>query len=304
MKFGIKVGYKDWEEKLLGSKVKIPVCEVAYNKEHQDELKPLYLYLKKNNIYAGIHVPFVCGEDYAMNLSSGNENVRMWTAKVIKGIIDEASEARLSYVNCHAGSLRDYKVIKERVILEKAVFKEEKALERLEQGTQELTGYAREKDVLLTIENSPSMEWRKFDFFDNDVRCNPLDVKFIRSDVLYKTLEGKASFCLDVGHLFTEYYKDTDDWFLKFYQAIQRFIPVTKLFHFSTVKPPFNGTDSHDGFTGEDFAKGARPSKDEMKKILKLIDQLNTNIPIVLEPKPDQMIPNFQAIRAIYDQVE
>ena len=295
MKFGIKVGYKDWEEKLTRSKVKIPVCEVAYNKEHKDKLMPLYSYLKKSNIFAGIHVPFVCKKSYAMNLCSGNEEIRKWTVESIKKIIEEASEARLSYVNCHAGSLRDYQIINEAVILTDTIAEEKEALLNIERGIKELTSFADERDVILTVENSPSMEWRKLDFFNNDVRKNPLDVKFIRSDVLYKTLKGKASFCLDIGHLFTEYYSEEKDWFLPFYQAIQRFIPLTKLFHFSTVKPPFNGTDSHDGFTDEDFSKGARPSKDETKKIIKIIDQLNTNIPIVLEPKPDQMIRNYQA---------
>ena len=53
-------------------------------------------------------------------------------------------------------------------------------------------------------------------------------------------------------------------------QATMQLAPYTRHLHLSTVTPPFNGVDSHEGFLAKDYAQGALPSLEQVANWLRL----------------------------------
>lgn len=69
--------------------------------------------------------------------------------------------------------------------------------------------------------------------------------------------------CIDVGHLYSEMMvacADPDMSWTQTVKATTQLAPYTQHLHLSTIVPPFNGTDSHNGFLDTDYKQGAIPS--------------------------------------------
>ncbi len=239
-------------------------------------------------------------KDWMGNICSADDEIRNGTIEGVLELVSLAAEYGLYYVNFHAGSMIDYQVVGSKIIPSDKVVSLGAAEERLVDAAVRLAKEGAKKGVLVTIENPPIKEWTTFDYFDPLARAVAQDVKLFPAEGIYKLLRGKVPFCIDIGHLFTEFDAEDDREKLMM-ERIKKYLPYISLWHFSTVVPPFNGTDSHDGFTDEDYKKGAEPSISFIKSLLELIDRENTETPIILEPKPDQMISNYQRIMEIYN---
>ena len=73
--------------------------------------------------------------------------------------------------------------------------------------------------------------------------------------------------------------------------------PYTRYVHLSTVVPPWNGTDSHNGFLPQDYAQGARPSRLETVAWLRLFDP---QVWVIPEPSggADVHLANVRRLRS------
>ncbi|MBN1641356.1 MAG: hypothetical protein JXA09_08970 [Anaerolineae bacterium] len=97
--------------------------------------------------------------------------------------------------------------------------------------------------------------------------------------------ERGAGLCVDVGHLYAEMAARApgEDVYSQVMAATRELAPYARHVHLSTVVPPWNGTDSHNGFLESDYAQGAAPGREQLLAWLRLFDGRE----VTAIPEPD-----------------
>ena len=105
--------------------------------------------------------------------------------------------------------------------------------------------------------------------------------------------------CVDVGHLYAEAMARTPDaeCFGAVVEATRPLVPLARHLHISTVVPPWNGTDSHNGFLPEDYAQGAVPGREQLLDWLRLFADLDLGV--IAEPYggPEVHLANYDLLK-------
>lgn len=304
MIIGFKTGPKTWEEgKAIAEEGKVSMCEVWFNVHEQDAYGEIFDALKRNNIRIGLHHWGTVEGQYKTNLSTDGRHIREEAMRQIRETIDVGASIGCVYVNAHPGAQYVEEIdlaTFEQHLVPTMHTEADEARNLLHTAAQELHTYAVQQGVLLTIETLPGKE-----AISGKKRNTPYDPHNTPlSDIEVLAASGIA-IGNDITHALSslvETYPDpTEQWkqFMKFSKTIAL---QTRLLHINTISPPFNGTDSHDGITPEDFAAGVFPSREQIKEFLSLFTDRN-DVYAVPEPRMGTMHTNVDNLRTLHQEM-
>lgn len=303
MILGIKTGPKNFVE---GQKVitdlGASMCEVWFDVTKADIYKEMLLWLAKHNIAIGLHHWGIIDTGIKTNLSTQDTHIRNETIAQIKQTIDIGVDIGCVYVNAHPGAQAietiDFTDWKQTMIPGKHT-PADTAKKLFLEAAQELTQYANDRGVLLTIESITARESAI-----NHDRFDIYDPGNTRLDTLEAFTNAGGWFANDISHTGTHFLvseENTDTAWQSLMEFSGRLAARTRLIHMNVITPPYNGTDSHDGITEQDFQKETFPSKQGVIDFLQLFKNRD-DVFVVNEPKED-VAGNYLALRTITENI-
>jgi sugar phosphate isomerase/epimerase len=267
VRLGIKVGPDRWRDKLEDPRVPIRLlverAEVYFDLARLDAYGPLFSWLRERGMRGGLHASTTLAGGLMPNLGSADAVVRAASASLLRRTIDVAAEAGMRHVVVHPGSCRDWGIRGGRTYCRGAPATPGERDRQIIDGVLRLAAYAAEQDVALLAENMPAYDFASYDPVD---RVHVVDVGFVPYRLLAGLGERGVGLCVDVGHLYGEMSAQRPgvDPTPQVMAATRALAPYARLVHLSTVVPPWNGTDSHNGFLDEDYALGAIPTRAQL----------------------------------------
>lgn len=296
VRLGIKVGPHHWQEKLAGPP-QVAHAEVYFDLARLEAYAPLFSWLKERGMEAGLHASSVLPDGLMPNLGSADGKVRAGSAALLRRTIEVAAEAGMVHVVVHPGSCRDWGIRDGRTYMRGEPARPEARDRAITEALLRLDGYAAERGVTLLAENMPG-----YDFFAYDPpdRVHVIDVGFVPYHLLAALGARGVRLCVDVGHLYAEMSARAPgvDPTPQVMAATRALAPYAQLVHLSTVVPPWNGTDSHNGFLEADYALGAIPIRGQLLAWLALFE--GDRLCAVPEPDggADVHLDNVRVLRA------
>jgi hypothetical protein len=124
--------------------------------------------------------------------------------------------------------------------------------------------------------------------------------------------EGAFGLCVDVGHLYAEVARgeaSADARLARTMDATRTLLPYARHLHLSTVVPPWNGSDSHNGFLDADYVQGAEPSRAQIVDWLRLAETrfaaAGRDVWAIPEPEGGAAVhlANYRLLRTLMEQV-
>ena len=303
MQIGFKTGPLNWEEgKRIVEEDGARLCEMWFRIERAGEYDDKFSWLEKQGVKTGLHHWGLAGGKYKTNLGTSNTAIRQETIQQIKDTIDVGAQISCAYVNAHPGAAQDEELDLERgrqqPVPSMLTDPEESAALFLA-AAQELEAYAKEKNVLLTLETLPGRE--QYVLGDRSRLYNPQSLPLAVMGKLGAQGNWLAN---DITHTLSSIaaaiHDDGEQWnvFMTFARQTASF---TRLIHANTLMPPHDGTDSHDGVREEDFAKGVVPSRERMLEFLSLF-QARDDVFVVPEPR-ENMQQNVRALQELVKSI-
>jgi pterin-4a-carbinolamine dehydratase len=309
MKPGIKIGPENWEKVLKKTK---PQCaEVWFRLEWKDKYKDLIKTLNQKNIPFGLHFWTTIKTKKGKlipNLLGDKKTAEKTCRKIIK-TIDIAKQYKAAYVNFHPESYKD-----NLLDLDKKTFKtlnkdkkitenqKQKQFNQLLHFLKKIKRYADKKQIIPYIETVPKYVPQNYKDPEKG-RLNPQPSQGLETEKFKILNKLNYPICLDLGHTMGQKITENKQKLFNYlYKTAKQIRKNTGLIHITANIPPFNGTDSHNGFTKKDKQKGAVPTKKQLEKILKL--HKNKNTWLIPEPKIEDMIINYKIIRTIVNKIE
>lgn len=272
------------------------MCEVWFDVTRAEEYDDMLNWLAEHNVAVGLHHWGVVDGQLKTNLATQNETIRQATIKQIKDTIDIAAERGCVYVNAHCGAR-----FVERLTLpafDQELVPEDQTEELMSTrlfltAAHELNDFAQTKNILLTIETLPALETR-----NGPRRDVPYDAFNTNLSTMINMCRQGNFLANDVSHTAAQVMKNTTD-LKQIWQEVMEFTKKTaaqtRLLHINTLRPPFNGTDSHDGITEEDFVPEAFPTREQLKEWLTVFKNRN-DVYVIPEPRRNTMQTNYQAL--------
>lgn len=300
MIIGFKTGPANWAEgQRIVEEDGGSMCEVWFRIDRADDYDTMFSWLRARNVAIGLHYWALVDGQIKPNISARDEAVRAETVRQIKRTIEAASDLEAVYVNIHPGALLLEKInfenrTQQLVVGQKAagLTWQESDTERCLEVVADLTAYARERGVLLTIETILARELVSFDHREPtyESATTPLSC-------MARLAEAGFAIANDITHTVTWFGLENPDrgyqW-EKLLAFTNKIAPATRLLHINTVQPPFNGTDSHDGILPADFANGVFPSQDQVRHIIDIFRN-RPDVFIVPEPR-EYMQENYREL--------
>jgi sugar phosphate isomerase/epimerase len=270
VRLGIKVGPQNWREKLAGS-LHVEHAEVYFDLARLEAYAPLFAWLKEQGMEAGLHASSTLADGLRPNLGSADAGVRAASAALLRRTIEVAAEAGTAYVVVHPGSCRDWGIRDGRTYVRGEAATPEGRDAAIGEALLALDAYAAERGVALLAENMPGRDFAAYEPVD---RVHAIDVGFVPYRLLAKLGARGVALCVDVGHLYAEMSARAPgiDPTAQVVAATRELTPYARLVHLSTVVPPWNGTDSHNGFLAADYALGAIPTREQLLAWLALFE--------------------------------
>lgn len=301
MKAGFKTGPNTIAE---GQKIVIEdgasFCEVWFRIDKADEYNDMLAWLQKQNVAVGLHHWGLIDGKFKTNIASSNTSIREQTIQQIKDTITIGADIGCVYVNAHSGAQAtetiSFNPMTQALLVEDRASKE--LSEKLFlQSAEELFAFAKQKNVLLTIETLPALE-------PTDSRLHTYDAGNMDYQTLLTMKEFGGYLANDITHTACQMFmKKTNQetvWqtLLDFTKEAASF---TRLLHVNTLIPPFGGVDSHDGILEEDFKHGVFPNMEQIKRWLSLFEN-RPDVYVVPEPKTN-MPENYRILRELVEQI-
>lgn len=273
------------------------MCEVWCRADQLAQYEEPLAWFRRHHVVVGLHYWGVCAGNILPNVATRHAPVRAESIRQIKHTIDFARRHDCVYVNIHPGAL-----FLEQIIFEPLTFGriEESATERaaaeqlMNEAALELSAYAAAGGVVLTIETITRymkrrpLEETRDDFYDPGTMTLPYLAQLSRAGVYLANDITHTAAALPVTmptrHELWEGLKD-------FTAQTAR---QTRLLHVNTLSAPYNGTDSHDGVTAEDWRRDVFPSREQVTALLNLFAD-RSDVYAVPEPLHN-MADNYQAL--------
>lgn len=301
MKAGIKIGLRDYKDRIPQTQAKI--CEIYFRIDQKAQYGALFSMLKDKKIEAGLHFWAMLDSGLLYNLAYPDAKIQEETLSLIKETIDIAAQNNLRYVNVHPGNaqlvkvnldIQYFEVLPDRVDLDES----KKALFA---NIKTLSDYASSRNVLFLTETVPSAYNHKW--YDENTRLMPIRLGDPKVSTLIELSRNGYFITNDLSHTTADEVSDDRDYlFKRLYSKTQALAKQTKLIHVNTTRSPFNGTDTHNGILPFDFAQNAFPSLEQLKQLLKLFSKRND---VWLIPEPLQKHEeNFQILDKIIKDLE
>ncbi len=302
MKIGVKFGPDNWKNVLANTQ---PECaEVWFRLDWWPGYRRVFEELRHRSIPFGLHYWHVLKGGIEPNLAYEPERIAEQTEKTMKETVDIAQEIGATYVNIHPGSysLRELNLDEQymRTLFDKSITFEE-GNKTLEKRATRLHEYATSKDILFLLETLPTNElshWR-----DKTGRENVQSGNSIALGVLERLGALGLYITNDFGHTIANWTSlPAEDLYSNLLDTTRKLAPYTKLIHLNTVRPPFNGTDSHNGVLDEDFELGVVPNREQIVELLRIFKDRD-DIWIIPEPDAEKMVENFKAIQELVSEI-
>ncbi len=278
------------------------MCEMWFRVDRAKDYDRKFKWLNKEGVDVGLHYWGICKNNFKPNLATNNKKIRNEALEQIKKTIDIGEIIGCVYVNIHPGAQVAEK-LHFNPTRQKPVWFDKTPREEAEKlclaALEELSGYASEKDVLLTVETICRGEQM------TDDRTAFYEPGNLRLEVIEKAASRGINVANDLAHTVTWAKAEGQDAYNEMWDKLKGFTDKTKnatsLLHINTVSKPFNGTDSHDGITPEDEKKGVFPSRNKLLEILRLFKDRD-DVFAVPEPKVE-MSANYQNLVKIMNDL-
>ena len=245
------------------------VCEVWFNVNKYAEYKEMFAWLQKHDVTFGLHHWGVVDGNIKTNLATQDDHIRQETIRQIKQTIDIVVDEDAGSVNIHPGAecieTIDFTTGKQ-AIKENMRTKKELAHKIFLESAHELHEYAEDRNVLLTIESITARE-KAIDSMREPI----YDPGSIPLSVIEQFVMEGGWFANDISHTASHFLlseENTEAAWKPVVEFSKRIADRTKLVHMNVITPPYNGTDSHDGITEEDFKQETFPEIVELIKKL------------------------------------
>lgn len=285
MQAGIKIGLKEYQQRI--SQTQASVCEVYFRIDQKDRYHKLFDLLKTKGIKAGIHFWGHLKGNLLYNLASPVNYVREQTLSLIKETIDIAAQNQCYYVNVHPGNYCLVEMDLDRGCYGKIsqFIPKEQGLQTLLENVDILHKYALNRKVLFLVETVSCLD-NPF-WYDEKTRLKPIDVGYVRVETLIVLASHGYFITNDLGHTLSDEISENREFlYQKLLEKTKQLAKQTKLIHPNTTKPPFNGTDTHNGLLDEDFKQNVLPTKKQLLEILKIFKKRN-DVWLIPEPIKD-----------------
>jgi sugar phosphate isomerase/epimerase len=302
MHLGIKVGLENWRAK-LDNDLDIRAVEVHFDLTRLDAYEPLFGWLRDRGVAAGLHASTALDGGVLTNLVSEDQAVRQASIALTRRTLDVAAAHGMRFVILHPGSYLNWGIWQGRCFTVGKPVSPEAGNRRVVDEVVRLAAYGRQRGVDLWAENLPGRDYASYEPIDRE---QTLDVGFPPHTVLRQVGEHGVGLCVDVGHAYAEAMAHSPgvDCFAEMVEATRVLVPYACHLHLSTIVPPWNGTDSHNGFLPEDYAQGAVPTREQLLAWLRLFD--GRDLWVIPEPYggPDVHLANYGLLQAWMEQLD
>lgn len=305
MIIGFKTGPKNWEEsKRIVLEDGARMCEVWFNVGKADDYEEMFNWLKEHNVMVGLHHWGAVDGKFKTNLATQDEHIRGESVAQMKRTIDIGKRISAVYVNVHPGArwreMVDFDK-EEQSLIPNSETPVEISEKLLLEAAQELHEYGKKQEMVLTVETLPGREPKNYGKREGiyDAGNPPLS--------LIAEISKQGSWIAnDIAHSASTaaVVENTRE---GMWQALREFsqqvAPMTRLIHVNTMREPFDGRDSHDGLTTDDFAQGFFPSRAQMIELLQLFAGRG-DVYVVPEPQIQFTRENFLALQEIAEEAK
>jgi sugar phosphate isomerase/epimerase len=291
---GIKIGPDNWQAK-LDNDLSIRQAEVYFDLDRIDAYGPMFDWLRRHRVETSLHLSTELPGGVMPNLVTADDAVRDASIALVRRALDVAGRAGARYLIVHPGSYAVWGIRQGQTFVDPYWTPPQEGKRRMLGALIDLSTYGRRQGVALLAENMPAREYGAYDPLD---RAHTVDVGFPTHEDLCPIGEAGIGLCVDLGHLYAEAILDAGgpDCFAQVISFSRSLAPYTRYVHLSTIVPPWNGTDSHNGFLPADYAQGAVPSQRETVAWLRLFD------PVWVIPEPsggaDVHLANVRLLRS------
>jgi sugar phosphate isomerase/epimerase len=272
MKLGIKVGPE--KESLTNIELThTQFVEVWFRIDKKDDYDDLFDYVAVHKIETGLHFWGLTHDGLVPTLSHDDPSLLKESMDLMKQTITLASTHAFSYVNIHPGFRTrigcEYKNLVFSNLHERIVSYEQATIHFLK-CMEELTEFAKSKNVLLTVETTP-IRLPVGSLHEKENRNIVEDFsEYSYIDLPVDTL--KFAIANDFGHTAANCIADDPNavWDL-LYKKTVAYAPKTRLLHLGYIVPPYNGSDFHDQMDNPSFETNlAIPNSLQMMTLLQL----------------------------------
>lgn len=277
MKLGIKVGPQH-QSVLDLEETNAPFAEVWFRIDKKDDYDELFSFLRKKRVDTGLHFWGLTHDGIVPTLTHDDPALLQESINLMKQTIDIAAHNNFSYVNIHPGfRMRigcEYTDLVFSSIDDHIVSHEHATIHFLD-SVEQLTVYAKRKNVVLIVETTP-VRLQTGSLHDNKNRRSTQDFcEYSYIDLPTDTIQ--FAIANDFGHTaanrISEHAKPV--WDLLYKKTIE-YVPMTRLLHLGYIIPPYNGTDYHDQLDNPMFETPvAIPNKNQMVELLTLFKKRN-----------------------------
>lgn len=299
MQVGFKTGPRTWDvAKKIVTEDGATLCEIWFQIEKADEYKEILNWLQRHNVQVGLHHWGIAPGNHKTNLMTNHADIRNTTIQQIKRTIDIAAEIKAVYVNAHPGALNLEKINfaeHSQALVPNSATPVAEAQKLLLAAAQELNTHAKEKGVVLTIETLPGAENEHYEARDN--WYDPGNATLADMEMLIK---AGTSIANDITHTTSSIARTSADpeyMWVELLAFTKRTQQQTRLIHLNTMVPPFDGTDTHNGFLAEDWQANAWPAHEQLIEFLTLFKDRN-NVFVIPEPNKN-MQENYRVLKKI-----
>lgn len=294
---GFKTGPKNWEiAKRIVEEDGAKMCEVWFNVNKEKEYTEMFEWLGERNVQIGLHHWGVVDGKIKTNLATQDKPVREEGLRQMKRVVDIGRDIGAVYVNVHPGARWQEKIDlekQEQALIPSSETPVEISSRILIETALELNNYSKTRGVLLTIETMLGREAKNYarreGIYDAGTPPLALMEELTQQGILIANDITHSAGAIAAAD------NSREGMWQKLFDFTKKTAPFTKLLHVNTMRPPFDGRDSHDGLLEDDFAQDFFPSRTQIIELLRIFAD-REDVFAVPEPQIEKTRENYRAL--------
>lgn len=274
--------------------------EIWFDASRRFEYAGMLSELKRRGIAIGLHYWGVLEDKTWTTIAYPDRRIIRESMDLIQKTIETAASYGAAYVNIHPG-------VRARVALDFSqgtfqVLSDPVPLDRAEslfiENVTILNRFARDRNVLLTVETVPARVYDHWD--DTSKRVRAKEVYELPYGTLKRAADAGIAIANDFGHTAAQVITNDRTVIRNFLvRFTQQLSDMTRLIHLGFIVPPFNGTDFHDHLDNPDFfGDRAIPDRNLTMKLLQIVNEKHPDAYVIPEPAAEHR-KNFVLARKL-----
>jgi sugar phosphate isomerase/epimerase len=265
---------------------------------------PLWAWLKDRGVAARLHSSTRLAEGMVPNLVTQDKAWCDASIALFRRTIDVAAGQDMDGVIIHPGTYSMQQIVPGRNLVVGERTPPETGNQIVCERLLNLAEYGQRRGVQLLVENLSGRDVFSLQPFN---RRKTVDPGALPHPVMRWLGAQGLELCIDIGHLYSEMMvacADPDMSWAQTIKATRQLAPYTRHLHLSTIVPPYNGTDSHNGFLSEDYEQGAVPAIGKIADWLRLF--ADRKVWVIAEPfgDADVHLQNYRVLRPVISELE